>query len=220
MRKLSLILLILVCSCFLHAQNNINRYEYWFDNGYAQRVQTNISPVNALNLNQNIPANTLAGGLNTFNIRFRDDSMRYSAVTTQFFIKLPTSGFPNKQIVAYEYWFDNNNTQKVLQTVTSQSSLQLTTNLSTSSLSNGLHNINIRFKDNAGIWSSTISQFIVKLSQSTSLNKQIVAYEYWFDNSYAQKVFTPVTPQSTLQLVSNISTTSLSNGLHNINIRF
>ena len=220
MRKIFLILLVLACSCFLHAQNKINSYEYWFDNGYAQKVQTGINPVAAFNLNENVSVNALSGGLHTYNIRFRDDSLRYSSVTTQFFIKLPASVFPNKQIVQYEYWFDKNYAQKVSQPVTAQSSFQLNTNLNLVSLSTGLHNINIRFKDDAGLWSAAISQFIVKLPSSVSANKKIVEYEYWFDKNYIQKVSQAITAQSSFELITNLNTGLLTSGLHNINIRF
>lgn len=48
----------------------------------------------------------------------------------------------------------------------------------------------------------------------------IVEYEYWFDNSYASAVSTPVMPQTVFHLNLNISSLNLSPGLHTYNIRF
>lgn len=220
MRKLILILPALACYLFIHAQNKINSYEYWFDNNYAQKVQTNISSVSAFTLNQNIAAASLSNGLHTYNVRFRDDSLRYSAVTSQFFIKLPASVFANKQVTAYEYWFDDNYANKVSLFVGPESSYQLNTNLNIASLSNGLRSFKIRFKDDSGLWSAVTSQFIVKLPASFAPGKQIVEYEYWFDNNHAGRITEAITAESSYQLVTYFNTSSLSNGLHNINIRF
>lgn len=47
-----------------------------------------------------------------------------------------------------------------------------------------------------------------------------MAYEYWFDQNYAQKVTVSTTPSSVIVLTSSISTASLQPGVHSFNIRF
>jgi hypothetical protein len=221
MKKILILISIIalpVISVF--GQNKINHYEYWFDANYAAKTDVSISPVATLNLNASIATTNISNGLHTFHIRFCDDSSHFSAPISQFFQKLPSSTSSSKQIVAFEYWFDTNYAAKVNQAVTPQSALALTSALSATTLLPGLHIIHIRFKDDGGGWSSVTSQFFQKVSASTSASKQVVAYEYWYDNNYAAKVYQSVTPLSTVQLMNALDASALVTGLHIIHIRF
>ena len=201
-------------------QNHINQYEYWFDNNYAGKTKVGVTPATTLDLNTSIPSTGVNTGLHILHIRFKDDSSRYSSVISQFFQKLPSSASANKNIVAYEYWFDNNYNSKNYQTVSSQISIQLMDNLDASAITSGLHVFHIRFKDDGGAWSVVTSQFFQKVSSSSSTTKLIVAYEYWFDNNYNNKNYQTVSSQSSIQLMDNLDASSITSGLHVIHIRF
>lgn len=222
MRKILIILSVIIFPLVsVIGQNNINRYEYWFDNNYAGKTEVGITtPIPAFNLNTSIPATGINSGLHTFHIRFRDDNNHYSSTVSQFFQKLPSSTSGTKQIVEYEYWFDNNYADKTLQAITPQSTYLLTSALQASTLSQGFHTMHIRFKDDGGGWSNVFSQFFQKVSSSASVTKQIVAYEYWFDNDYSGKVYQAVTAQSTIQLLNNLDASAINAGLHIFHIRF
>ncbi len=218
MPKLLIIFLLSFTFCTSVAQNTINRYEYWFDNDYAGKLAVPVTPVTTLNLNQNISTAALSTGLHIFNIRFKDANGFESPVISQHFFKTSSPGSLNN-IIRYEYWFDNNYGGKISQTVPPQNSLQLITGIDANNLIGGLHIFNIRFKDERGIWGSTVSQHFFKASSSGGANN-IVAYEYWFDNNYAGKISQTISPQSTLQIISGIDADSLVSGLHIFNIRF
>ena len=203
-----------------HTQNRINRYEYWFDNDFASGSVVGVTPVSILQLTSSISTTGLSEGLHYFHIRFRDDSSRYSAVMSQFFHKIPTGTTPNKNLVAYEYWYDNNFAGKIVQTVSSQSSVHVMAAIPAATLSDGLHSFNIRFMDDQNAWSSVQSDFFHKIPTGTAPDKNLVAYEYWYDNNYSGKVTQTLTPQSNTQLITNISASSLSEGAHVFHIRF
>ncbi len=215
-----LLLLFLFCPLYNIGQNKIKNYEYWFDNNYAGKTSVGITPVTTLSLNDSIATTGINNGLHIFHIRFKDANSSYSSTLSQFFQKLPISSSITKQVVAYEYWFDNNYAGKVYQSVTAQSELQLIDSIHTQTLNEGLHVFHIRFMDKENSWSSVLSQFIQKVSVSNVLNNKINAYEYWFDNNYAGKVLQTVTAQSELQLIDSIHTQTLNEGLHVFHIRF
>ncbi|MDO9254670.1 MAG: T9SS type A sorting domain-containing protein [Bacteroidales bacterium] len=204
----------------IEAQNNINRYEFWFDNNFEGRTSVGITPLTTFQLVSNIPTIGLNEGMHSFHIRFKDKSAIYSQPLSQFFLKIPASSVTNRKIIAYEYWYDNNYAGKVTQSVIPQSTANMIDGISAVALGDGLHSFNIRFKDDQHMWSSVQSQFFHKIATGTTANKNIVAYEYWYDNNYAGRVTQTLAPQTSLQLVTNISASTLSEGLHLFHIRF
>jgi PKD repeat protein len=222
MKYLILFITILTLAFQVKSQTNIVGYEYWFDNDFSSRVVTNVAPSAQLDINSNIPTTGINAGIHSFNFRSWDDSSRYSSIVSQFFYKISPSTAPtNRNIVEYEYWFDNDYANAVTQTVTSQQSLDLNTIIATGTINSGIHSFNIRFKDDTELWSSVLSQFFYKISPSTApTNRNIVEYEYWFDNDYANAVIQTVTSQQSLDLNTIIATGTINSGIHSFNIRF
>ena len=204
------------------AQNTINSYEYWFDNDFTNRVATPVTPVSQMNVNANIPTTSLADGIHTFNFRTLDNDGLSSSVLSEYFYKVPVQfSTANKEIVAYEYWFDNDFTNVVSVNTTQQQQINISELLTTSSLNDGIHTFNIRFKDNAGLWSSVLSEYYYKIPETTlASNPEIVTYEYWFDNDFANAQEINTTAQQQIILNDLLPTVGLNNGIHTFNIRF
>ncbi len=220
MKNYIILLTVLAFTFQVKSQTNICGYEYWFNNAFANKTSTTVSPVNQLNLNTNIPTTGLSTGIHSFNFRSWDDSSKYSSVLSQFFYKINPTATINRDIVAYEYWFDNDYANVVNQSVTNQQQLNLNTIIATGTITTGIHSFNIRFKDNTEMRSSVLSQFFYKINPTALTNRDIVAYEYWFDNDYANVVNQSVTNQQQLNLNTIITTNAISNGVHSFNIRF
>ncbi len=201
-------------------QNTIRSYEYWFDGSFAVRQQQSVSPVAQYSLNAMISATSLTEGLHSFNLRFKDDSARYSSTMSQFFYKYALGNSPVANINAYQYWFDDNFAGATLQSVAETGTLNLQLALSAASLANGLHLFHLRFKDNSNRWSSVVSQFFYKTVANTGGTNEMNAYQYWFDNSFNQAQIVAVSPVAQLQLSAALPTAVLANGLHTLNIRF
>jgi len=197
-------------------QKQITAYEYWFDNDYADKTNQSVSSQDSLSLVSSINITAMQDGLHVFRFRCLDNTGIWSATTSQFIFKSPTTnGVTQKQITAYEYWFDNDYTDMVNQSVTTQDSLSLVSSINITAMQDGLHVFRFRCLDNTGIWSATTSQFIFKSPTNNGVTqKQITAYEYWFDNDYADKTNQSVTTQDSLSLVSSINITAMQDGLH------
>lgn len=222
MRKICLSVVLFLYAIVLMAQNRINQYEYWFDSNYANKITTNITPVVNYQLNTQVATSTLSTGLHVINVRFRDDSLNYSSVISQFFYKMDaTIPSSNSMLVGYEYWFDGDYANKISNSFSGTNSQeQLLNTVTTGSLNTGLHVFHIRFKDNSNKWSSVLSQFFYKQPVQGTFS-QMSSYEYWFDNDYGNKVsssFSGVNSQETV--ISSIATGSLNSGLHVFHIRF
>jgi hypothetical protein len=120
----------------------------------------------------------------------------------------------------YQYWFDGNFGNAVLQAVTPAQQVNIQYAISTSALSNGPHIFYMRFLDVNGRWSSPTSQFFYKAGGSTSTNSSIVGYEFWFDNNYSAKTSLTLSATQQADVVLPVSTSTLSNGPHIFYMRF
>lgn len=219
MKKPAIVLLLLLITLHSFTQK-IKSYEYWVDDDVSAKVVTAITPVKNLHLQQALAVTQASYGLHVFNIRFADTTNTWSSIVSQFFVKNPSTNSANRQIVGYEYWFDDVFTATTYQQVDPSAQLHMAENLNLNALSYGMHVLNIRFKDDMGSWSSVISQFFVYNPPTNSANRQIVGYEYWTDNLITAKTYQQVAPSSQFHLTGNLSLNSVSYGFHVINIRF
>lgn len=124
------------------------------------------------------------------------------------------------KIKKYEYWVDDNLTDKVVTSITPAQNLHLIATFPVSQVSEGFHLLHIRFADTANVWSSVVSQYFLKYPQNVSVAKQIVAYEYWVDNGYGSRVSQSVTPSQYYHLNTTLDLSAYSAGFHLLNIRF
>jgi hypothetical protein len=147
-------------------QAKISGYEYWIDSDLGSKVKVPVSPVKSFTLNTQISLTNISTGLHVFNVRFFDDSARYSGTTSSFFYKAPLSS-GSSSISAVQYWFDENYGSAAVQSI-SGSVVNFNQLLNTAALATGLHVIHIRFKDLQGRWSSPLTHFFYKMPLSAS----------------------------------------------------
>lgn len=200
---------------------NIVAYEYWLNNDYANAVLVNTPVQQQININELISMSSLNNGIHNFNIRFKDNTGLWSSVSSNMFYKTNSSesnGSPN--IVAYEYWLDNDFSNAVVVNTPTQQQLNINELISMSTLPNGVHHFNIRFKDNAGLWSSVTSNLFYKTPQQIVTQNSITEYRYWFDNDFANVVNIAVTPNQNVNLMNNINLAHLPKGKHEVQFQF
>ncbi|MCF8380999.1 MAG: T9SS type A sorting domain-containing protein [Bacteroidales bacterium] len=199
----------------------LSKYEYWFDGDYTNKIESAFSPTDNLNLSALIPSAGLTEGVHTYNIRFRDDTGLWSSIMSQFFYKIPASSQIDRKLTEYEYWFDGDYANKQIAALSPADQLNLNTLISTGDLNDGVHVYNIRFKDNSGFWSSTLSQFFYKIPQNTSINNKVTTYRYWLDDDFAGAITQNFTiPAQNITLIDNIDLSKIAKGLHNLNFQF
>lgn len=216
------LILLLCCFSLLHGQNRIIGGEYWFDSHSDGRAALSFSPGSSLKYAGELDVSGLFDGLHTVHIRFMDDSSRWSSPVSAFFMKSSKEGESDVNTInTYEYWFDDGYLENVQTEMASGSSLLLTKDIDVSSLSDGLHTLNLRFKDARNIWSSAFSAFFLKSTrEGEAVINTISSYEYWFDNSYNEVVKEEVSGEVSMILARDINVTGLQNGLHTLSIRF
>ena len=141
----------------------ITGYEYWVDNGYANKVSGTTSATDVFHFDENLDFSNVSAGLHVLHIRFQDDCGQWSSVTSSFFQKLPEitpAPSPDCKITGYEYWLDTDYAGKTFMDVAPpEDVLMLMENLSLSGLTLGQHTFHIRFLDECGQWSSVCSDF-------------------------------------------------------------
>ena len=212
----------MIFSLGFNAQNTINSFEYWFDNDYTNRISVPTGNVTTFSVNTNLDVSTLTTGLHAINAITKDNNGISSVVVSDFFYVLPVNTSVNSpKIVEFEYWFDDDYTNKIVTSGNNMASFSINTNEDVSTLSDGLHAINARFKDEENNWSIIQSNFFYKIPQNLDIaNPKIIEFEYWFDDDYTNKIVAPASNIASFSINTNEDVSTLSDGLHAINARF
>ncbi len=204
MKKIWILLWICSWTSFLLGQE-MSTYEYWLDTDYSNKVSATMSDEKVA---LSIETAHLSEGMHIFNFRAKDSKGRWSSPVTKYFYNFIEK--EKNEVVVYEYWFDTdyNGKQK------GACSGQLLSDIDVSFLSEGMHFLNVRFGDKWGQWSSPIVHYFYHFPvQEPNL---VTAYEYWFDTNYAGCR----RGESDGVFSQELDITSLSEGMHFLNLRF
>ena len=198
------------------SQTHLTGYEYWFDDNYAERIASSLSPASTVELNSHVNTQSLALGLHVYNVRFIDDSSRFSSVLSQVFL----SGGSQNLIDAVQYWFDDD-VQPALVEISPQLNYAFTSSVDASALTDGLHRIHMRFRESGGVWSVATSAFIQKYGSSSSMLNQIKGYRYWLDDSAESAATIELgVAVSPFELVETINMQPIPHGVHVTHYQF
>lgn len=167
------------------AQNTIVRYEYWFDKEYANKHTSSVQP-NTSDFSFSALANNLKEGIHNIYFRFQDNNGKWSSVTSSAFLKVPLADDTGKEICKYEYWFDQNYNAKVLSPITPTEIVLLDKIIDITTLTSGLHTLNIRFANKAGEWSVVSSDYFTK--QITTDNQAVLSIIKLYPNPFTDKL--------------------------------
>jgi len=126
---------------------------------------------------------------------------------------------PGQFIVAYEFWIDDDFNSRNTVEVAPVVDFELNDNLDVGELSDGIHNISFRFRDDSGIWSGILKRRFVHFDVPVQPNT-IVKAEYWFDNDYSTVTEIPILSSGTIELNTDIDCSGLSAGFHVLSMRF
>lgn len=198
----------------------INAYQYWYNNDIASAVTVDVFPSKIVLINDAIDASALNEGMNILHLRFRDEQNLWSSTISQFFFKTQTGGSDTSKICAYQYWFDNDFAGAVTENITPVAQTHISAAIPTDIIFNGLHVLNIRFKQENGLWSSPLSSYFFKMPESNAAQNLITEYQYWLNSNFAQPVH-HVLPQAMPQheLLLSIDMTQMPKGNYVLNLR-
>ena len=214
---------IIIDDLEIQTNNQLVGYEYWFNNDYENVHIQAIVPTYQHVLNADLDVSALPNNVNVLNIRYKDSNGKYSSTLSKLFVKLPEAATANaSKLVFYEYWFNNDyeNVQKTTITAAQQDFLQ--TDIDVSSLPNNVNVFNIRYKDESGLYSSTLSKLFVKLPKTHIVDNKLTEYTYWFDDDFENARTVKLAEE--VKVYEWIETIDLPENMagrdHAINIRF
>jgi hypothetical protein len=213
------VLLFLAMSQSIYAQQTIVEYEYWFNDDFSNRTITAITPVSQYHLDTSLSVSTLPNGINVINFRAKDSQGKYSVITSQLFYKKEITNSGTNHLVSYEYWFDDDFQNRTLVNITPTEQTTVLTQLDVSTMSNGMHLLNFRAKDERGYYSSIASQLFYKKEITNSGTNHIVSYEYWFDDDFQNRTLVNITPTEQATVLAQLDVSTMSNGMHLFNFR-
>jgi len=124
-----------------------------------------------------------------------------------------------QNIVEYEYWFNDDFSNRTITAITPVSQYQLDTIISVSTLPNGINVINFRAKDSQGKYSVITSQLFYKKEITNSGTNHLVSYEYWFDDDFQNRTLVNITPTEQTTVLAQLDVSTMSNGMHLFNFR-
>jgi hypothetical protein len=202
--------------------NGIVSLQYWMDADVQHAVTKSLTTEVVLNLTESLPLQNYAGGIHLFNYRMKDALGQWSSITSQFIYINPSYGNAMVNgICKMQYWFNENiAAAKDIQFAVAPV-IMANEDINTSGLSDGLHRLNIRFRDTSGHWSTTVSSFIYKFDNSAITNNVITGYRYWFNNfGEGEMVEHTLLNQQALTLNTVIDMGCLASGANRIHVQF
>lgn len=174
---------------------DLQNIEYWIDNDYEHRTLTTISG-DTYNLDDiEIDLTGYTPGVHFYNVRVQDaDGIWGAPQRIIFSIPAVTSGETPKNLKQYEYWIDDDYANKKTRAA-ADDEYPDDFSISVSSLSPGVHYLNLRVQDLDDIWGAPQrTLFSIPVPQPSTVEKLITGYSYAFnDNAYTSVTFdTPV----------------------------
>ncbi|GET20455.1 T9SS type A sorting domain-containing protein [Prolixibacter denitrificans] len=218
MKRLLLLAILWLWLVPLLGQNKVTGYEYWFDTNDAGKVRVDLpSPLPVIDVELDLSVSTLADGVHIVNFRFLDENSAWTPVLTRQFIKRTASTLTHN-LVASQYWFDNDVGNAVTSLFPPTDIMNIDDQVDVSALTDGVHTLNFRVRDENGIWTPLATrQFVKRVDLGAS--QKIIAHQYWFDKDFGNAVTTTVPAADAVTFDEAIDISSLSDGVHTLNFR-
>ncbi len=203
------------------SSSNIIASEYFFDNdpGQGSGTSVSISSGGTVDFTKSIATASLSSGIHFLFFRIQSSDGKWSLTDSKLLYL--TESFTSVNITAAEYFFDNDPGfgSATALAVTGGNTINTSSTISVASLSSGLHNLYVRVKTSNGKWSLAESRLLFKSNNYSNAN--ITAAEYFYDNDPGHGNATPISISAgdTINLITTLSTTGLSAGIHVFNIR-
>ncbi len=202
--------------------NGIVALQYWIDADVQNAVTKNLTTAAVINISDALPIHNYQGGIHLFNYRVKDALGQWSSVQTTFVYVNPEYGNAAVNgLSKMQYWFNDDISKTKEIQLAGEPVVMLDTSIITTGLPDGIHRLNVRFRDTVGHWTSTVSSFIYKFNNSAITNNVITGYRYWFNNLGASEMVEHTLPnQQALTLNTVIDMGCLTAGVNRIHVQF
>lgn len=200
------------------AAGELQQYEYWLDNDYANRTVTDCTGTEQTPA-LTVDVSSISDGVHFFSVRALDANGHWGTVTRTLF-SLPAAAEATAvgELAQYEYWIDDDYDNRTTTACTGSEATPVLT-LDVSTLEAGSHFLNVRAQDANGEWGVVErTMFSITSAAGDTEAAELAKYEYWIDNDYENRVSadcsgSEVSPSLTIDV------SSLSPGVHFYNVR-
>ena len=157
-----------------HEDATLSSYEYWLDDDYASRTTGTVNSDNTFA----VDVSSLPTGVHFYNFRVRNSVGEYSQ-TYRYLFYVPNKVSPNVKLNRYEYWLDDDYTNRVCGMASSDNAYSI----DVSALGSGVHFYNFRVQNSEGRYSQSYRYlFYVPDNDAPASKSDIVGYSYSFNN--------------------------------------
>lgn len=189
----------------------LTRYEYWFDDDFANRQSSSLSGSYKV-LRLSIDTYFMPLGVHKFSFRVRQSDGHYSAISSSLFLKRMTA-----ESTALEYWFDDNFDQRESISISDgPEEQQLTLDLRNNTLyPPGYHMLKMRVTVAGQGVSSVCSSGVLKIAAG-----KVSTLEYWVDNDYTGvRTLSAQSIEGGYIFTSDLDLSSVAPGYHKLHMR-
>ena len=208
----------------------IDKVEYFIDTDpeFGQAINIPLSNVTDLTKPDiEFVANlqNITSGIHVLNIRARDSYGRWSNVHNQTFARFVGTGTSNQKVIdKLEYFIDTEPGVGNGIDIPVSRQIRITSQLFTvdlSNISNGLHILHVRGRDNLGKWSSVYHQAFMRLEGIGGSTPSVSKVEYFLDTDpgFDNGTDVPITAIRSLDKTFTVDLSNASNGIHALHIR-
>ncbi|MDR0757211.1 MAG: Ig-like domain-containing protein [Tannerella sp.] len=196
--------------CWAGYAQTVSEVEWWFDGRYDEAQRASIGGSD-ITWRSDISTDALSEGLHVLHLRLKDNSGRYSSISSDYFFKLSRSTSTGNMV---EYWFDDGFDSRKQESIPANGTVSF--EWPTSELSQGLHILHYRTGYAPGAMRSVHSDYFFKLNSGNAQGaKRLV---YWFDDKMSESVYQTLDSHQTLASLE-IDASRLSPGGHVLHMR-
>lgn len=200
------------------AAGELQQYEYWLDNDYANRTVTDCTGTEQTPA-LTVDVSSISDGVHFFSVRALDANGHWGTVTRTLF-SLPAAAEATAvgELAQYEYWIDDDYDNRTTTECTGSEATPVLT-LDVSTLEAGSHYLNVRAQDANGEWGVVErTMFSITSAGGDTEAAELAKYEYWIDNDYENRVAADCSGSEASPSLT-IDVSSLSPGVHFYNVR-
>ncbi len=196
----------------------------WFvdkDPGIGKGTSFVVSPDQTSSL-LDVTTKTLTEGFHNLFVRVKNSAGVWSHYEGRLFYVLPTSTTTSSKIVSAEWFVDQDPGigKGTLFVVTSDQPSSLL-DVSTQKITAGFHNLFVRVKNSAGVWSHYEGRLFYVMPALIKQDTKIVSAEWFVDKDpgIGKGKIIPFTAANTLSEVLDLASAGVKDGAHNLFIR-
>ena len=205
--RLLFVLWLVLVSTGVAVGQSVQRARCWIDRG--PQPATTVSSFASVD----VSLSGLLPGLHIVSAMVQDSEGRWSSPVSHYFVLLSPADATGRTLVQCQYWVDRDfagaRTGSMANGVAS-------VDLDVSSLLPGMHSLTIRAKDNAGRWSTAVSNYFVLVPIGDAASRSFVQCQYWIDRDFAgARMGSMANGVASVDL----DVSSLRPGLHSVSVR-